>query len=404
MRRTPPLTRLLDALRRGALPAVLLLAFAGLGALGIVAWGIVPIGAAGGHMFPLGTLLPFAKERAVAHHAGSVPAQEVPLDLPSAVHRGAAHYEAMCAGCHGSAARGAAAFTEGMLPEPPALASTLPSAAPSPAEEYWTVEHGIKFTGMPAWPGEVRSDEIWAVVSFLEAQRSMEADAYRRLAGTDPGPRPADAPAGTRRCAGCHGWRGMGFADGAFPNLTLQDSAYLDLALRGYVEGRRHSGMMRLQVEDLDESTLARLAGWYGAQEPRRPAPAPDAPSLAETPGLVGGGGRRSAAGDSDELVGCVSCHGIARGATHGGPPPQDRTRYPHLSGQYEAYLANQLRAFVRGERGTSLDPSPEERGAHALTPEEIGTVAAWYAARTPETKHSMLPDSLQSAQGPPTG
>lgn len=65
----------------------------------------------------------------------------------------------------------------------------------------------------------------------------------------------------------------------------------------------------------------------------------------------------------------CEPCHGadgIARDA-----------EVPHLAGQNEAYLVNQILAFREGKR-----PHKEMRYmARHLTPEEIEAIAAYYAS-----------------------
>lgn len=68
-------------------------------------------------------------------------------------------------------------------------------------------------------------------------------------------------------------------------------------------------------------------------------------------------------------LLACEPCHGadgIARDA-----------EVPHLAGQNEAYLVNQILAFREGKR-----PHKEMRYmARHLTPEEIQAIAAYYAS-----------------------
>ena len=68
----------------------------------------------------------------------------------------------------------------------------------------------------------------------------------------------------------------------------------------------------------------------------------------------------------------CAACHGadgIARD-----------TEVPHLAGQNERYLFNQMMAFRAGKR-----PHKEMRFmARAMTPQEIAALAAYYAALPP--------------------
>ena len=52
-----------------------------------------------------------------------------------------------------------------MLPAPPDLKDKI--AGWSDAELFQIVQHGVRFTGMPAWPAAGREDEAWAMVAFL---------------------------------------------------------------------------------------------------------------------------------------------------------------------------------------------------------------------------------------------
>jgi mono/diheme cytochrome c family protein len=52
-----------------------------------------------------------------------------------------------------------------MLPQPPDLADVVGEW--NNAQLFRIVKHGVRFTGMPAWPMQDRDDEVWAMVAFL---------------------------------------------------------------------------------------------------------------------------------------------------------------------------------------------------------------------------------------------
>jgi hypothetical protein len=56
----------------------------------------------------------------------------------------------------------------------------------TPEQLFSIVKHGIKFTGMPAWPVQQRDDEVWAMVAFLRRLPDLDAAGYRRLAYGEP--------------------------------------------------------------------------------------------------------------------------------------------------------------------------------------------------------------------------
>ena len=65
----------------------------------------------------------------------------------------------------------------------------------------------------------------------------------------------------------------------------------------------------------------------------------------------------------------CATCHGkIAR-----------KTATPYLAGQPEDYLRSQLQRFASGERRNDLN-GQMRNVARRMTPEEIATVARYYA------------------------
>src|SRR5690606_21959964 len=62
----------------------------------------------------------------------------------------------------------------------------------SAAELFYIVKHGIKFTGMPAFPSLEREDEVWAVVAFLLEMPDMRASEYARMVYGDAEAVPVD--------------------------------------------------------------------------------------------------------------------------------------------------------------------------------------------------------------------
>ena len=41
---------------------------------------------------------------------------------------------------------------------------------------FWIVKHGIRYTGMGAWEGEVKEDKLWQVVTFLSHVRQLPSE------------------------------------------------------------------------------------------------------------------------------------------------------------------------------------------------------------------------------------
>src|SRR5687767_11253186 len=140
--------------------------------------GIYSVAASRGHWAITDWILEFGMRRSVATHSLAVDAPR--LDDDNLIRLGAAHFHGGCAQCHGAPGVPRNPLVQGMLPEPPDLA--LVAGRWRDRELFWIVKHGIKYTGMPAWPSLERDDEVWAVVAFLRKLPALNVAAYRELA------------------------------------------------------------------------------------------------------------------------------------------------------------------------------------------------------------------------------
>lgn len=244
------------SIRTRTVLGVAALAAAGiLGAAGIVWSGAFSVSAREGHGKVFYDVMHYAFERSVETHATETAPPD--LDDPALVALGAQHYDRICSSCHGGPGLGQSPQALAMTPRPQHLPDVVGQF--SDAELHWIVQHGVKFSGMPAWPAADREDEVWALVSFLRRLPGMEAADYAEMVAAPEedaprmpyqvaavqhemhffktGPRmedyayavPATAFGGETRtdaptamCSGCHGSDGSGTPTGGIaPNLTL---------------------------------------------------------------------------------------------------------------------------------------------------------------------------------------
>ncbi|HTN62228.1 MAG TPA: c-type cytochrome [Devosia sp.] len=341
--------------------------------VGIVWGGAINVGASTGHWPITDWFLHFAMRQSVAAQSAGI--ETPPLDAPGQVRRGAAHFEIACAICHGSPAAEQATEILGMTPPPPLLMEVVGDW--TPRELFWIVKHGVKFTGMPAWPSQERDDEVWAMVAFLRRMPEMTAADYRALAlggeRTADAPVPGLDPAIAGKCFRCHGSDGAGFTDEAFPKLDLQTPQYLFAALLAFRDGTRASGIMQAATSGLSDTELRALAEYFGSD-----------PVSLPLSGAAGARGEQIAMlGLPAQRIGaCAGCH-------DGRSNDIARVDFPRLAGQYESYLAAQLGLFAdpRVKRGGGRFSSLMRNSVHDLSAEDIAAVSAWYAARLPERK-----------------
>jgi cytochrome c553 len=160
------------------------------------------------------------------------------------------------------------------------------------------------------------------------------------------------------RCTMCHGARGVSSSD--VPNLAGQYAEVTYKQLTDYKNGQRRHALMQGLAAGLSEQDIRDLAAFY-AQLPR---PSPAGPPT-EVPRLV------SVGDPMRNIAPCATCHGgIDR-----------KPGSPWLDGMSQAYLAAQMQQFAEGARRNDTLGAMRNI-ARQMRPEEIDTVARYYAAR----------------------
>lgn len=144
--------------------------------------GLYNIGADRPHSKLVASALTQLRENAIEHHARDI---EVPADLNDSkrVSAGAGLYAGMCTGCHLGPGLGKSEISQGLYPPAPELAKVSDL---SPAEQFWIIKHGVKFSAMPAW-GKTHDDQlIWDMVAFLRRLPRMSPEQYKAAVAGAP--------------------------------------------------------------------------------------------------------------------------------------------------------------------------------------------------------------------------
>lgn len=144
---------------------------------GLYIWsGSYDIGADAPHSRPVELLIEALRERSIDSHADEV---KVPaLDDRKLIAEGAEHYAAMCTGCHLAPGMDENEIRPGLYPKPPLL---YQQSHENPAEQFWVIKHGIKFTAMPAWGATHDDQAIWGMVAFLQKLPSLGPEQYAQM-------------------------------------------------------------------------------------------------------------------------------------------------------------------------------------------------------------------------------
>jgi cytochrome c553 len=270
-----------------------------------------------------------------------------------------------------------------MTPPPPELTDRVTRYKPE--ELFSIVKHGIKFTGMPAWPVQQRDDEVWAVVAFLRRMPQLDANEYRRLAYGEPhltgnelpnlsGAGQQPPPRAARQiCWRCHGVDGTGRDAGAFPSLAGQRAEYLYASLRAYADEQRFSGIMGNIAAGLSDDTMRQVAQYYASLPPRTAERVTDMSAIAP-------GAAIALRGVNDrDIPACAECHG-----------PTDVPKnpsYPRLTGQHVRYLTSQLELLKERRRGGSPNVNLMHVFVDRLNPEQMRHVTLYYASLVQSTE-----------------
>jgi len=309
------------------------------------------------------------RDQSIAARASGIPMPN--LDDEDLIRLGAEHYRTGCAACHGTPGQPNNPLYEGMLPRPPDLAYA--SYNYTARELYWIVNSGLKFTGMPPWPAEARSDEVWSLVAFLEYLYQNGPQVYGDLIADLPNPArtPSDELTGItatalENCVRCHGAEGTPPISNLVPMLHGQTPDYLARSIREYREQTRASGFMIPIAHEMSEEETQTLLEYYAGLTPVAVESATaDDETLAR-------GQKIAMQGNSQTGVPpCLSCHsGLAS--------PQ----FPLLTGQSARYIESQINVWRSGLRDRTSYGAIMAQIARRLSEQETEDVAAWFAAQ----------------------
>ena len=168
------------------------------GAAAFVYSGLYDLAATDQHTAPVYWVLKTVMRRAVAHHSRDI-VHVPPLDDPARIAHGRALFERHCMRCHGAPGLPPEPFALGLRPAPANLANT--GIEWPPTHLYWTIKHGLKLTGMPAWQFRLQEDELWALVAYvrkLPYETSLQfQDALRAYVAAQRASTPGDVAAPT---------------------------------------------------------------------------------------------------------------------------------------------------------------------------------------------------------------
>jgi mono/diheme cytochrome c family protein len=137
---------------------------------------------------------PSALESLVARTARSlaVPSSHRNLNNPyPATHEnlrdGLEHFADHCSVCHANNGSGDTRFGQGMYPKPPDMRQAL-TQEKTDGELYYTIQNGIRLSGMPAFGEKNRTDNesTWKLVLFIRHLAKLTPEDLREMERLNP--------------------------------------------------------------------------------------------------------------------------------------------------------------------------------------------------------------------------
>lgn len=348
-------------------PAILVVVGAlGAGGAIFIISGVYNVAARHEHWSITNWLLIVVRDRSIAAAAREIPVPD--LADGNLADLGAEHYRAACASCHGIPGQGPGPVYQNMLPAPPDLVSAYEDY--NSRELFWIIYNGLKFTGMPAWPGDGRDDEVWTLVAFLDRLRRHGADSYTYTDNERSRVLPPElevagvAIQALESCVRCHGDAQSPPVSDRVPRLHGQSEAYLKRAIEDYLRGARESGIMEPIAQQMSLEETAELTRYYASL-----------PSLrvmgSEDPAAVARGQQIATDGLPESGVPpCISCH------------KGENSQFPNLAGQSAAYLIGQLDVLRKGLRNRSGYGAIMTVVAKRLNDAQARDVSAFFASQ----------------------
>lgn len=106
---------------------------------------------------------------------------------PENIREGLEHFADHCAVCHGNDGSGNTTFGKGMYPKPPDMRAAT-TQNKTDGEIYYTIEHGIRLSAMPAFGEKGRTDDksTWKLVLFIRHMPKLTPKELRQMEGLNP--------------------------------------------------------------------------------------------------------------------------------------------------------------------------------------------------------------------------
>jgi mono/diheme cytochrome c family protein len=103
------------------------------------------------------------------------------------IRAGMEHFSDHCATCHSNDGGGQTLFGRGLYPKPPDLRAAATQTR-SDGELYYTIENGVRLSGMPAFSEAHTTAQTWRLVLFIRHLPHITAEELGEMKALNPRP------------------------------------------------------------------------------------------------------------------------------------------------------------------------------------------------------------------------
>src|ERR1700692_2410707 len=101
------------------------------------------------------------------------------------IRAGMEHFSDHCATCHSNDGGGETLFGKGLYPKPPDLRSAAPQNK-SDGELYYTIDNGVRLSGMPAFSEAHTTTQTWRLVLFIRHLPQISPEELNEMKALNP--------------------------------------------------------------------------------------------------------------------------------------------------------------------------------------------------------------------------
>jgi mono/diheme cytochrome c family protein len=104
---------------------------------------------------------------------------------PENIRAGMEHFADHCATCHANDGGGQTFFGKGLYPKPPDMRAAA-TQNKSDGELYYTIENGVRLSGMPAFSKVHTPEKTWRLVLFIRHLPQITPEELNDMKGLNP--------------------------------------------------------------------------------------------------------------------------------------------------------------------------------------------------------------------------